>query len=134
PAGRHLQVRIGVAQRLQQPALLWFPRHDRRSELSTLEHTGPGIEHELAFRRRERGGMTGVALARQDGANPGLEEVTGDRRHGLRANGSGNQAKHEHAGDYRSQAHQTSGKALLAGADTPAETLEILPRVIARVS
>src|SRR5260370_23981950 len=58
-------MRIGVAERLQQPALGRLSGNQDGSCSASLEQPGLSIEDETAHRRFQSGGVAGVTLCRQ---------------------------------------------------------------------
>jgi hypothetical protein len=71
----HLQVRIRMAHRSNQPTVLDVVWHNRCSAVATVGPTAPPIEHQPALHRSGLVGMTLVAMSLQDGLDFSDKEV-----------------------------------------------------------
>ena len=72
--GRHLEVVVLVADRLDQQALLEVARHDRGAEVAPLADALPRVEHEVRLDLLGRRGVALVAVLDQHRADLRLEE------------------------------------------------------------
>ena len=73
--GRHLQVRIFVADRLDEAALLRLAGDDDRPALAALDPALPAVEEQPPLEPLRPGRVTAVALAHQERPDLALEEI-----------------------------------------------------------
>src|SRR5690606_11416775 len=73
--GRHLQVRVAVADRMDEQALLRISRLQQRPRLAALQHALGAVKREPTLRLPLLHRVTLVAILRQDWPNLALEEL-----------------------------------------------------------
>lgn len=70
----HLEVLVGVADGLEEEALLQVAGDDGMAGVAALARAGAGVEEETALEFLGGGGMAGVAFFHEHGADAALEE------------------------------------------------------------
>jgi hypothetical protein len=95
---RHLQMPVGVAHRLQQPALVRLARHDRRTARPASGRPGFRVEYQAAAGNLRSARMADGAFRREDGPNLRLEELIRGRLRAHRCRDGNDQRHGESAG------------------------------------
>ena len=99
-------MRVRVLQRVNQLAVGGVAGHDGRPEGAALDDPRPAVQGEVAFGLLQLAVVAGVALRRENRADPGFEELVGDRLRAGRTASQDNQGRAEQRGPHH--CHQTS--------------------------
>jgi hypothetical protein len=76
--GRHFEIRIVVADGLDEEALVGLARDERRAGVAALQHRVARVELQAAFEFLRLRAVAGVAGPGEHGANLGLEKFQAD--------------------------------------------------------